>query len=422
MNPVLKSETINSSTYSSSSRDGSAEISGSGTSIQKIPGQSKQKNLDFHSLKSCFPGMYGCCENSSNDKKPCGNGGNGDSLSFLRGVWSGDGWGEVCRTCPDGKFSDPTNTSLTPLPNECSNPADCSSGWFVRECTTPNSGYIACKYGSRAPTKEEVNACRGSGTLDSVECKKDLDLLDHDSNAVSAVGDNECVCGDTDYSKKVSVAEYFDYILGLTNNSSLNTNNFRRSWYVSSNEPATLWTKTEANEDFPVNAQPIFPRSCQRQCPAGRFAATNHAACIVCAQGKYNDSIGQGSCKDCEAGKVRSSSDSPKSCILCPVGQFPATDKSQCKHCDAGKVLDNGVCRECGVGKYGRQVSDSAAECILCNAGRYQDQTGRTNCKACSVGKYQNHKGRETCYNCTYGKYAGSSFIETNLRSEFKRN
>ena len=119
--------------------------------------------------------------------------------------------------------------------------------------------------------------------------------------------------------------------------------------------------------------------SCGTECPTGRYANLETAGCDFCGYGTYNDQVGSfSSCKDCDSGfynddEIGKSTPCTKTCPQ-KLPEFlptePTGDKKAC-------VL---------IGKQANIVVNS--ESIICQPGKYQDQTGQTTCKDCSSGKF----------------------------------
>ena len=54
--------------------------------------------------------------------------------------------------------------------------------------------------------------------------------------------------------------------------------------------------------------------------------------------------------------------------------------------------LDNGKCKKCEKGTFGK--GKALSTCINCEAGTYQDKEGMTSCKKCPKGQYQPKRGK----------------------------
>jgi alpha-tubulin suppressor-like RCC1 family protein len=184
--------------------------------------------------------------------------------------------------------------------------------------------------------------------------------------------------------------------------------------------------------------------------------------CKLCPLGRYQDTKGQHSCKECTAGKYTRSGEGSTKCSscprsktvlrgrgyaasdcfkICPKGQYGSTESDKCLPCKAGTYnnLTSGtnVCTPCEAGK--AQPLTNQSSCSLCAAGkwanihvatkcfecppgsscsrmgmndpepcpvgRYADTKMQLNCSACPAGRYQNSTGSAKCLFCDAGKY-----------------
>ena len=112
----------------------------------------------------------------------------------------------------------------------------------------------------------------------------------------------------------------------------------------------------------------------------------------------------------CEAGYSCNSCDR----TACAAGKYQdTTGQSSCKNCIAGSATNGSTtsCTPCGVGTYSSGTAN--ASCTACAAGKYQDTTGQSSCKDCSEqtsNKYPSSaKGSDNINDCyvttTAGKY-----------------
>ena len=139
----------------------------------------------------------------------------------------------------------------------------------------------------------------------------------------------------------------------------------------------------------------------------------------------------------------------PVNDVDCPQGSYINIIKSQCEPCPAGKWSNKTFlsfpfsffnCTACATGKFSHKLSLDKDECIKCDAGRYNDETGcklhsmqlassRTNsgltsasvvqpdtmmklawlkfrCKSCDAGRHNDETGMESCKPCNPGRYS----------------
>ena len=123
-----------------------------------------------------------------------------------------------------------------------------------------------------------------------------------------------------------------------------------------------------------------------QQCNTGRWNnvrpnGSGPFICPSCPAGWYQNSIGQGSCKQCSGGRTS-----------------PATSPGPCSN-------------PCGSGKY-----SNSGSCQNCNAGQYQDQNSQSSCKTCSIGNYCT-SGSSTPTQCPAGVIGSTTGLSTSTCS-----
>jgi len=156
--------------------------------------------------------------------------------------------------------------------------------------------------------------------------------------------------------------------------------------------------------------------ACYR-CP--KAITQGETSCDACLPGKYKAAT----CVDCLAGQFTYEIDQT-SCSNCPTG-FHAKDLSKIK--DEKRKRHDG-CTGCPRGKYGtsEEAIDQAAGCTECIAGRFSELDAVSTahisdsifCSPCEAGKWNDQKGRtkeSECSNCNTGKY--STTIASSLKS-----
>ena len=164
-------------------------------------------------------------------------------------------------------------------------------------------------------------------------------------------------------------------------------------------------------------------------CPEGMYSAPDGKSCSPCDIGYANSVPGQDECVACETGKV-SNSTLQSTCYTCEVGKvsvpntsglrtlcrdcpegtympFPGQDRSTdiCKLCEAGRYQNNtgeGDCVDCEVGKYSEA---GAEECILCDPNEFADTEGSVTCEPCPAGTIAVGTGNAECEPCDAGSY-----------------
>jgi hypothetical protein len=160
---------------------------------------------------------------------------------------------------------------------------------------------------------------------------------------------------------------------------------------------------------------------------------------IVCPSGKYNvyleDLVNRDgrstrrrrrrftlTCVDCGAGRFMDAAEHVFfACKACPSGQYqPDEGMASClgTMCPSGKfgsiaqiTMSNTPCTDCAVGKY-TSASGLGNECVSCESGRHQANTGGTNCQGalCIAGKFgpemTTHRSKATCSDCSVGTFS----------------
>ena len=184
-------------------------------------------------------------------------------------------------------------------------------------------------------------------------------------------------------------------------------------------------------------------------CDKGKWSsevgATKHSACRSCPLGKFLDRRGQkqlAACKNCPLGRYGTTTSA-----ISGIFRSDLLATQMCSGCSEGKYnqelgkTSESSCKDCGSGKWLETHNDKVpgsnvgeADCKLCRAGRYGDETGLTYttqqidvlgneihtkyCKACGSGKYLTEKGSSTeidCVLCERGKFSVPTGADTAL-------
>lgn len=175
-------------------------------------------------------------------------------------------------------------------------------------------------------------------------------------------------------------------------------------------------------------------------CPKGKWSgsigAINISTCENCPAARYLDYVGGGalaSCKICQRGKY--SNASAHACTACPEGYYGYstfqlyTMVSFCGKCQAGRynddtgrgyIGDHTPCKLCNTGKYGdEQGLISSSGCKKCMKGRYSDVSGSTSCTNCTAGRYCNRDEATLLRNCSLCEIGRYNFQEGQKKCEF---
>lgn len=237
------------------------------------------------------------------------------------------------------------------------------------------------------------------------------------------------------------------------------------------NALATVCILCAPNEIRPIEND-IYPELATHcsACSAYKVANEQRTQCINCPAGMQGSELG---CQKCESGKIKACPDCDDPCTQCPAGKFsdflrtscstcpsgegipesywpggssssetvPDADINQCRECEEGKYsTDYGACQYCPLGSVSQRA---ASECLLCNAGKYNDAQcecfynrtglvtfdtycsqcppphntagwvlanlfGATICRMCSPGTFQKQSGQTQCDDCKPGTYSST--------------
>ena len=145
-----------------------------------------------------------------------------------------------------------------------------------------------------------------------------------------------------------------------------------------------------------------------KTCPSGKSnAGVNNTNCESCPRGRILVTVLPLVCGICTAGFYQPSIhlDASLTCIPCPAGRY-VLDKAN----DDSKHDAQNDCLYCTAGT---EFSSSSTGCSTCEAGTYQDQNVQASikCSACPEGRYVSNKGTtptlhdhlEDCSRCLQG-------------------
>ena len=163
--------------------------------------------------------------------------------------------------------------------------------------------------------------------------------------------------------------------------------------------------------------------------------------CRVCKPAKYQSSAGQTSCVECNgcfAGSERRACGgsyegycvdcapgwfvNSSKCLECPGGYYQTSlnqrNCTQCARCPGGGTRQQcglsfeGYCAECIPGKFTSSTSGSEA-CQSCSAGQYQPDLDQSNCILCPAGKHQDEAGKPFCKEFKPGVQLVNTTVQT---------
>lgn len=168
---------------------------------------------------------------------------------------------------------------------------------------------------------------------------------------------------------------------------------------------------TACEQGTATNAQ----RSACEKCPAGQYSPGKATDCILCTPGKFTSSLATlGGCTDCPAGKFTARVGSPV-CQNCAAGQYADTAGStRCIPCSTLQTSLPGAqgCK-CAPGTFVDMTV--AANCTLCDTGRYASDLDTGECRVCPQGSYTNSEtpGATGCLPCPPGTEKGGGVRST---------
>ena len=167
---------------------------------------------------------------------------------------------------------------------------------------------------------------------------------------------------------------------------------------------------------------------CEQCSIAEGFVADNTGSmfCDVCPIGKFTTNDLSNPCANCLVGKMGTSVSAISNfriCVQCPLGYSQAViGLPSCVKCIPGKyqnVRGQADCVECAIGrKFNASIAVgiSALNCLACDEGQYQSESGSTFCLPCLTGTFQNEQGGASSKNCptgwTNGETARSTCVE----------
>jgi hypothetical protein len=146
----------------------------------------------------------------------------------------------------------------------------------------------------------------------------------------------------------------------------------------------------------------------------GKYAVSD---CATCAGGHYNEVPGAHPCKGCPAGKELpagaslSTRDNINDCATCGTGKYAPVGTPNCIDCQYGHYnsqTGQGQCTPCAKGYFAWNSGQTG--CSPCGGGYYADNTGRRSCTACAAGKYNPNTASTTssvCVGCASAKCSG---------------
>ena len=233
----------------------------------------------------------------------------------------------LCDACPEGTFAEES----TPSP-ECT---PCPVGEY--QPTGEQASCITCPLGSQ--TEDSSAGWVGSGAVACDVCEVGKSLgLNVNQHAVGFAGCVDCAAGQSQPQEEQTSC--IPCVAGK-------------------------YQPTEGNADC-------------IDCAAG--SQTEDALTVGAAGGDFTDSGAVG-CRGCELGRSagadgQGNPDPTLACALCGTGRYQdELGQTSCKGCQPGTVVD-------------AQGSDGALDCVACGVGEYQPQEGQATCLSdCSAGR-----------------------------------
>ena len=141
-------------------------------------------------------------------------------------------------------------------------------------------------------------------------------------------------------------------------------------------------------------------------CPAGQYSDSlnTNKKCTPAARDEFVPAPGINTATNCSDNPGPKSFTNPPNtslCEICPAGKkmIRGTTATNCTKCDAGQFQDLS----------GKET------CHDCPAGYYQDQIGIAYCVGCIPGQFQNEKGQQECQECLPGQHRLNTIDDTDL-------
>eukprot|EP00942_MAST-04A_sp_MAST-4A-sp1_P006189 g6189.t1 len=296
----------------------------------------------------------------------------------------------TCINCPAGTFNN-NYGSYAPYHDSTSDCTTCYSGQYQ-----PYTGYAYC-----------FNCPAGSyRTTDSTNDNKAW----NGNNRLYMDSISDCTrCGAGKYSEangQTSESTCTDCPVGTFNNQPSNY-----YWH---------YTGHDSTSD------------CTTDCPAGRYGVNNAnnvvehdqlSDCAICGAGKYSEAVGaqtSATCSDCPAGTVGVNNDNvvgdhdqKADCTTCNSGEYQdGTGQTSCKDCPAGRYRTTDSTNDNknwnGNANGNNDGMNALADCTICAAGSKTDTgtaDGATSCTACVAGKFSATSTVASCSDCAAGTY-----------------
>ena len=329
--------------------------------------------------KPCNSGKYSIIVGAKNDdtcvKCPKGknqpDSGQAFCLGCIPGRYMNEDGKETCKLCQVGKFAG--NMSRISC-ESCPDGRDSKTG--MSSCSTCKTGRFQFSY-----LRENANKYyeRSSGRC-----------TDDDGGYIET--EKECEEG-------ASVFGWFDATISVT---TVSQSNIPPSCYYTS---TGIYFNTDTSSTILCNPNykclcllPVGDAYVCKDCEAGKVALAGDAGCSECVVGRYQDSIGKGTCKACGAGTWNNNTG--------------AKVQTACQKCGAGKystatgAISEDICNDCSPGKASTTIgASSSSTCILCEPGLASAAPASQSCNDCKKGTYNSAKGKALCLDCVPGMY-----------------
>lgn len=355
-------------------------------------------------------GSYRCCSACSE----C-------SAGYYRAVE-----GEVCLTCPSGKYSNNEAVSCT---NCNAVIGEYAVGTKNRHCLTCPEGYATdgtsvctnCAAGryengyvcQNCPrgwySDNDVNAvcerCNvgvyttGTSSTTANECSEECGLLQFWDT-----GNSKCV--NCERGKKLEGYSCINCPLGYyKDQTSTSCKTCPKGWTTEQTGQITCFV-CPVGSTCACPAGQYSDQTICKDCPTG-FYGHGSSVCEPCPIKTYQNQIGQSYCRHCIVGTFGSTS-GMENCENCPLGFFQQSIGSgACEECPIGQyssVTGANVCTPCSRGKStGTVQSTLSSECTECAIGKMELDHICTNCRE---GQYQNNTGSYVCLGCPTAKWS----------------
>ncbi len=397
----------------------------------------------------CLGGSFSATPATSAEGKPCPKGsfcpaGSAYDQYCLIGTYSDQTGLATCKSCPTGKYC-PDIQTITPT--------SCIAKYY---CPAGSGIPLPCPPGTYSSTIELTASTECSPCPGGMYCEKPAT----DSVTTQCAAGYVCASGSADYMPSGATYDGSTTLngfcpvgyycpLGTSAPKSCAAGTYqdaagnsackscKRGYGCPSTGMGVLTTSYQCDMGYLCAGGSTSTSPSSNLCPAGYYCPQGTPVAVRCADGTYQQSLGQGTCNACPAGKGcyyrKGDLDSATSyygitVIDCPGYYYcPGGNSYVGKLCDKGKTSTSAAtglksaseCNSCAAGKYCVDsekggAADSCAAGYYCESGSTSPTpSSEAYAKPCSAGFYCTY-GATDEVQCPAGKFRGT----TGARSE----